>query len=85
MVTGIASEFAKKFGATRWLCMKLVGVRCLEQWKNLNQYFIKFLPTTSTFNYNVKGTDRYKRIRDVLQKSTSEAYLSFMCFANQDF
>ena len=85
MVTGIAAEFAKKFGATRWLCMKKVGVRCLEQWKNLIQYFMKFLPTTSTFKYTIEGTNRYIRIKDILQKSTSEAYLAFMCFANQDF
>ena len=33
-LTGVAAEFANKFGATLWLCMKMVGVRCIEQWKN---------------------------------------------------
>ena len=30
-ITNVATEFAKKFGAARWLCMKHVGVRCLER------------------------------------------------------
>ena len=43
-ITNVATEFAKKFGATRWLCMKHVGVRWLEQWENLKEYFLTFLP-----------------------------------------
>ena len=30
-LTDNAAEFVKKFRETHWLCMKLVGVRCLEQ------------------------------------------------------
>ena len=30
-VTGVVAEFAKTFVEIRWLCMKCVGVRCLEQ------------------------------------------------------
>ena len=82
--TGAAAEFANKFGATLWLCMKMVGVRCIEQWKNLMQYFIKFLPTTSGFKRSIKETHCYKRIMEVLEGSTSEAYLFFMCFISQD-
>jgi hypothetical protein len=84
-VTNIVAAFALKFSATRWLAMKYVGVRCLEQWDNLRQYFLKFLPKQATFKSSVQGTQRYQRIKDLFTKSTTEAYLSFMVFATQDF
>ena len=43
-VTDIIAHFMKKHGPTRWLFMKLVGVRVLEQLANLKEHFLKFLP-----------------------------------------
>ena len=60
-------------------------MRCLEQWQNLLEYFLKFLPTTPTFKASVTKTERYKRQKERFQCKTSEAYLSFMCFVAQDF
>ena len=42
--TGLVAEYAKKHAETRWVSMKYVAVRCLEQWPNLKEYFLKFLP-----------------------------------------
>ena len=53
-VTGITAEFVKKFGETRWLCMKLDGVVCLEQWENLEYYFLTFLPKQGNFRSSME-------------------------------
>ena len=66
-------------------CSLQVGVRCLEQWQNLLEYFLKFLPTTSVFKTSVMNTDCYKRLKERFQCKNSEAYLSFMSFVTQDF
>ena len=56
-ITNVTTEFAKKFGATRWLCMKHVGVRWLEQWENLKEYFLTFLPKqkSSKVQFSIHG------------------------------
>ena len=84
-VTASQQNLATKYGATRWLCMKYVGVWCLEQWQNLTRYFLQFLPRQPTFKSTVAGMNRYKRIRNLFQMNTTEAYISFMVFAIQDF
>ena len=43
-VTDIIVHFMIKHGPTRWLFMKPVGVRVLEQLANLKEHFLKFLP-----------------------------------------
>ena len=60
-------------------------MRCLEQWQNLQEYFLKFLPTTPTFKASVMKTESCKRLKERFQCNTSEAYLSFMWFITQDF
>ena len=65
--------------------MKIVGVCCLEQYVNLKEYFLTFLPKQKGFNSTVAKTTRYQRIKAVLVEPMSEAYLSFMVFAVQDF
>ena len=42
-LTNVAAEYAKKT-SIRWLSMKYVAVRILEQYDNLKEYFLKFLP-----------------------------------------
>ena len=59
---------------TRWLTMKYVAVRVLQQWKNFNEYFLKFLPRKSNFKSIVANTDRYQRICAALQDPLTEAY-----------
>ena len=84
-LTKVTAEFSKKFGATRWLGMKCVGVRCLEQYENLKEYFLKFLPKEKGFVSTVEKTARYQRVKSVLVDNISEACLGFMVFAVQDF
>ena len=42
-ITNLVAEFANKHIETRWLSMKYVAVRILEQWVNLKEYFLTFL------------------------------------------
>ena len=80
-LTEVSVEFMKKHGPTRWLGMKLVGVRALEQLPNVKEYFLKFLPNQKGF----KTSERYERIVSQLKNPLIDPYLSFMIFVSQDF
>ena len=41
-ITNVAAEYAKKHTSTRWLSMKYVCIRILEQLPNLKEYFLEF-------------------------------------------
>ena len=84
-MTDITAEFAKKFGETRRLCMKLVGVRCLEQSENLEYYFLTLLPKQDNFRSSVEKAERYKKIKEHFKNIITKAFLSFMIFVAQDF
>ena len=43
-VTEVATRRAMQHTETRWLTIKHVAVKILQQWKNLKEYFLKFLP-----------------------------------------
>ena len=69
---------------TRWLTMKYIAVRILQQWKNLKEYFL-FLPKESNFKSTVANTDRYKTICAALQDPLTEAYMSFCAYSTTVF
>ena len=71
-----------KHSSTRWLSMKYVAVRILEQWDNLLAYFIDFLPKQNTFKSTIKNTERFKRISSALKDEMTQCYIAF---AAQDF
>ena len=81
----ITAEFAKKHVDTRWLSMKLTCVRVLEQWNNLCEYFLTFLPTQKNFKREILPTMRYKRIKAALKNRTTQAYISFCSYVAQYF
>ena len=86
-VTGVAAEYAKKHAETRWVSMKYVAVRCLEQWPNLKEYFLKFLLKQNNFKRKreIENTARYTRLKTCFADPTMEAYLTFVAFVAQDF
>ena len=83
-LTDVLGKFAKKHAETRWLSMKFVAVRVVEQWVNLTEYFLKFLPKQKGFR-QVEKTERYQRIRDSLQEDVTLAYVAFTAFVSSDF
>ena len=75
----------KKHCHTRWLSLKFVTAWLLEQWENLTEYFLKFLPKQKIFKGTIKETSRYKRIIEVIQSDLAQHYLAFCAFSSQDF
>ena len=61
-VTNIVSEYAINHSTTRWVTLRKVVVRLIEQHKNLKDVFKNFLPKTTGFR-DVKKTPRYERIK----------------------
>ena len=53
-VTGVVAEYAKRHVETRWVSMKKVTVRCLEQWANLKEYFLSYLPNQPNFKKDIE-------------------------------
>ena len=49
-LTNVVAKYAIKHISTRWLNMKYVCIRLLEQLPNLKEYFLKFLPKTNQYN-----------------------------------
>ena len=80
-ITHVTAHYVKKHGPTRWLSMKQVGVRVLEQIENLSEYFLNFLPKEKGF----KRSERYERIIEQLKRPEIESYLAFMLLVSQDF
>ncbi|CAH0562798.1 unnamed protein product [Brassicogethes aeneus] len=76
----IESQFMLKHVNTRWLSLKKVLSRIIEQFANLKEYFLKFIPDQKNFAREVGSTDRYKRIKLKLTDQKTEAYLSFAIY-----
>ena len=84
-VTEVAAQYAMQHTETQWLTMKYVAVRILLQWKNLKEYFLKFLPKKSNFKSTVANTNHYKRICAALQDLVTEAFTSFCAYSTTEF
>ena len=70
---------------TRWLSMKQVAVCEVEQWDNLIEYFLKFLPKQKDAFRKIKKTARYQRLVEALEDSITLAYVSFCAFIARGF
>ena len=69
----------------RWLTIRYVAVRILEQWKNLKVYYLQFLLKQSIFRSSVANTDCYKRISEALHDPLTEVYVSFCAYSAAEF
>ena len=85
LFTAIEAKYALKHTSTQWLSMKNPVLRILEQWENINEYFLKYLPKQDNFNSQIKSSSRYKRIVTFLKNPTSKAELCFIAFVAHDF
>ena len=84
-VTNVSAAHAMKHAETGWLSMKDVCVCVLEQWKNLKEYFLKFLPKNKAFKKIIAPTSRSKRIKPALESAFTEPYIAFCAFTTHDF
>ena len=77
-VSNVVAQYAKKHVETEWLSMKYVAFRLLEQWPNLKEYFLNFLPKCSNFKSEIAKTYCRIRIKKALEEPLTEAYVSFV-------
>ena len=77
-ITDVVAEYALKRSATRWVTLRKVLVRLIEQYDNLREYFLIFLPTTSSFKANVEKSKRCERTCESLNDDSTLCYLSFV-------
>ena len=73
--------------SVRTLSLDKVSVRIIEQYENLNEYYLKTLPKLLGFRgkNGVEQTERYQRIKSNLNNSGALAYMSFVAYIAQDF
>ena len=57
----------------------------VEQWKNLCEHFLKFLPEQKNFKKEIKDTLRYKEISEYLKSKFTVPYLPFVVVIAIDF
>lgn len=79
LVTLVEVHFMLKHVSSRWLSLKKILNRILEQWQNLKSYFLDFLPKEKNFA-EIEKTERYQRVRQTLTSETSKLYMSFAIY-----
>ena len=84
-ITDVVAEYAMKHSTTSWVTLWKVLVRLIEQYDNLKEYFLTFLPTTSSFKANVEKSKRYERICESLNDDSTLCYSSFVAYFASDF
>ena len=84
-ITDIVAEYALKHSTTRLVTLQKVLARLIEQYDNLKEYFLTFLPTTASFKANVKKSKQYEKICESLNDDSTLCYLSFVTYFASDF
>ena len=83
--TDVISHFIQKHSSTMWVTLRKICVKVSEQYQNLREFFLKFLPKKSTFTSTVRDAERYKRIKEVFGNETSVPYIACIAFIANDF
>ena len=86
-LTDVTTHYVIKHCQTCWLSLGKVLGRIIEQYENLNEYFLKTLPTLPGFigKNGVNQTERYQRIKNVWASKTALAYMSFIVHVCQGY
>ena len=84
-ITDITAIYMLKHCTMRWLSIELVLVRIIEQYTNLNEYFLKILPKQKNFKKDIANTARYKRIVNILKCETSLPFMTFVVYTTSEF
>lgn len=83
-VTQETAKFFLKHVSSRWLTTGPVAQRLLDQWENMCEYFLKFLPSQKSQAKHL-NTERYKRIRAALKNPIMPSFLAFLIFTHKYF
>ena len=82
-ITNVTACYAMRHATRRWLSMKYVAVIIYEQFDNLKEYFLTFLPKQKREYYLVKKI--YQRVVKALRDNLTISYISFCAFASDHF
>lgn len=69
--------------SSRWLSLKKVLIRILDQWKNLQKYFLEDLPKEKTFGSKIRDTERYIDIVRALKAEKTRLYTAFAIYVSE--
>ena len=81
----LEAQIALRHVTSWWLSLRKAALRILEQYPNLKQYFLVYLPLQKNFKREVFPTDGYKRIVKILNDPLSQIYIAFLAFASTNF
>ncbi|CAF4676030.1 unnamed protein product [Rotaria socialis] len=70
-------KFIRRFIIARWLDAGPIIERIIEQWTNLNEYFLRFIPSSRKISPN---NHRYIQIRTMLETKSTLSHLNFLLF-----
>lgn len=77
LATEVETAFLLKHVSSRWLSLKKALKRIVEQWLNLKEYFLIYLPKQKNFAKDIETTKRYQNIRKHLTSNLSLMYMHF--------
>lgn len=70
-------KFVRRFIIARWLDAGPIMERTIEQWKNICEYFINFIPSNRSILTN---NHRYIKIRAMVESKLTLLHLNFLVF-----
>ncbi len=74
-------KFIRHFSITRWLEIGSILERIIEQWTNLEEYFLRFIPTKKKASVD---KDRYLPIKIILQTKITLIRLNFLVYLSHN-
>ena len=79
-LTEVAAQYVLRHSSVQWLTMKYIVIRIIEQWSNLKEYFLPFIPEQKEFKRSIKGTKQYESIAECVKDNMTLPYLFFTVF-----
>ena len=76
-MTETAAQYVLQHSSGQWLTMKYVVIRIMEQWWNLEEYFLLFVSKQEEFKRSIKGSKWYESTVECLENNMTLTYLAF--------
>ena len=79
-LTEVAAQYVLRHSSVQWLTMKCIVIRVIEQWLNLKEHLLPFIPKQKEFKRSIKGTKPYESIAECLKDNMTLPYLFLTVF-----
>nr|XP_042906334.1 uncharacterized protein LOC122270948 [Parasteatoda tepidariorum] len=84
-ITEGTAQFLLRHVNSRWLTAGPVAQRLVEQWANISEYFLCFLPKQKLLTKQLSSSSKYKRICDNLKEPSILCFLAFIAYTHKHF